>query len=201
MSRRWAVALLLVGALGCASTPPPDTPAAVAEEDAATGVSPAADVTADVVAKDDRIAPGLRVRVVCSETESRTAIAIIEWRQPPAAFAAEERLDFTVYKDGFQKGWFATLSMTPGGEVRMTERLRTMEGARKSAAFNVTAVRAVDRAGFERDKDTVAIEVRNVEPGILYRWRLAARTERGWFASEEVQVEIPVCVDDREGRN
>jgi hypothetical protein len=207
MIRVSALVVLLLGAFGCATngtgdvSPPQSTATSPPADVQREPVTAAAEVTADVVARDARIAPAMRVRVVCSETDLRTAIAILEWRADERPAAADQRIDFTVYAEGFERGWFASIPMSRG-VPEMTARLRAMDASRKMRAFDVTAAPATDRPELRnRDEKTTAIEVRNVEPGMLYRFRVAARTERGWVASEDVEVETPVCVDDRKDRD
>src|SRR5688572_28705252 len=79
---------------------------------------------------DAEVAPGLEVDVSCSKTERRTPIAVVSWRGSSLR-AASQRLDVTVYKDGFEEGEYATVPVTRGGrfEYRSATGLRSTRSA------------------------------------------------------------------------
>lgn len=147
---------------------------------------------------DPDVAPGLEVEVGCSKTERRTPIAVVSWRGNSLR-AAGQRLDVTVYKDGFEEGEYATVPVTLGGrfEYRSETGLRSTRSANR--AFDLIAVPQTSDRDILRSGgpfDGVSVEVRKLEPGVTYWWRVAGRSAEGWSPSSVTQVDAPVCTAD-----
>ncbi len=141
---------------------------------------------------DPGVAPGLRVAVGCNEADLRMVVADVSWRGDAKQTAAE-RVDFTPFKDGFERGVFAT---APAGREGKFERVGT---GKDRGAGRPLELLSVPRKG--DSKELVGLEVRNLEPGVLYTIRVVRRTEKGLVPSTVVRVLAPVCVaDEKEGR-
>jgi hypothetical protein len=167
--------------------------ATIAAEPAAV---PAAAVEARVVATDERVAPGFRVRVGCSEDALNVPVAWLEWNDSSAG-ASPQRVDFTIYKDGFERNWYASIDMTRGGRAEMAPSLLRTEQRRETLrAFDVVVEPLP--ANQRRSDAKFGMQVRKLEPGLIYQWRMRTPTERGWIATHPTEVEIPVCVHDEE---
>jgi hypothetical protein len=103
----------------------------------------------------------------------------------------------TAFKDGFQKGLFATLP--PWTRAERSFRRRSWRATRPtpSRAFDLRTepARMDDRTG------TSTIEVINLDPGLLYSFRLVDISGSAPKPIATVTVEAPVCVADmKEGR-
>ena len=138
---------------------------------------------------DANAAPQLRVEAGCSETDLRIVIAGVTWRGNRDR-AAAQRIDVTVFKDGFERGLFATVPAERGGKFEPGPGLVRME----RGAGRPFELLAVPRQG--DSKDAISMEIRSLEPGVLYRWRVVTRTEKGLVPSPVVNVQAPVCIGD-----
>lgn len=183
--------LFLVAAVaiiaGCADTQPARPPATPPATTPPLTEPPMTD-------NDEEVAPDLHADVRCSEPDVRTVIATLSWRENQIQ-AAAQRIDVTVFKEGFDKGLFATAPADKGGKFEFAPALRRME-REPGRAFELVADPRPDSR-----KEFIAIDIRNLEPRLLYRWRVASRTDRGWVSSPVVTLESPPCIaDEKEAR-
>ena len=151
---RVALALATAAVLGCATASPPPLP----------GPAELAVV----------VEPELRIELGCSEIERRMPVATVTWR-PDAA----RQLDVTPFKDGYERGWYASISIA--GEITFAPA-RARMGVEPGRPFAFEARPRVDR-----ERGVAVVDVRNLEPGVIYFWR-AGR--------EIVETEAPVCPFD-----
>ncbi|MDP7085539.1 MAG: hypothetical protein QGH97_14465 [Dehalococcoidia bacterium] len=138
----------------------------------------------------------------CDEVKPRVTLANVTWKvdteagnRLPALEKIQtkrdsQRLDVTVYKRGFEKGAYVTL--TPIGE---DERFRdpnasTNKEQLPGALLNLT-VEQVDWG-----RDTRKVVVGHAEPGINYSWRVLILHEDTWMSGGETSVQASVCVSD-----
>lgn len=150
----------------------------------------------------------ITVEMFCSPTKLRTTNARIRWSIPKMALdaigvpnlaAAPQHLEFTVYKNGFDKGLMVSLPIrqaSPNSPVlplaqpqaRQTQlrafqiRLIELEPARTPAGAD-----AVHEMG---------VVVENLEPGMNYTVRLAFDTPSGRIVSAPVTTQATVCPAD-----
>jgi hypothetical protein len=192
---------LVILAMGCT---PPAAVAPVPTTAATSSTAGGTDVVNVIPQRRDDVAPGFTVEVACSETDLRKPVAIIRWNASSSFRADDQRLDVTVFKDGFERGEFATID-PQGGRARMarpsTEGLLESGGARMIRPLDLTVAPRSSREAAPDDGGMTVIEVQNLEPGVLYQWRMVGRAEAGFGATETVAVEAPVCVADEAGRN
>lgn len=148
--------------------------------------------------------------VYCSETKLRTANARIRWKLVPGPAldaargqnlsAAEQRLETTVFKDGFAKDLYVGLPVSQSGDERaMPSAALARQGKSTLRAYQI---RIVD---FERPKsaelfaagteETVAV-IENLEPGMNYTWRLVIETGATDLVSPVVRCRAPICPAD-----
>lgn len=146
-----------------------------------------------VVTVDDRVTEGFRVEVGCSETQLRTPIATVTWRPKPGREEVDGlRVDVAANKQGFAKGQFVKLFLGPAPRVEpSTALLREAQDT-----LGRTLALEVEAGGREDAGDRSQVRVRNLEPGVLYFWRLAARAGREWSGGRPLRVQAPVCVAD-----
>ena len=148
--------------------------------------------------------------VYCSETKLRTANARIRWKLVPGPAldaakartlpAAEQRLETTVYKNGFDKDLYLILPMSQTGYERAAPSdALSKQGQGRLRAYQI---RIID---VERPKSTelfatgaaeTAAVIENLEPGVSYTWRLVIQTDAGKVVSPAVTCQAPVCPAD-----
>jgi hypothetical protein len=146
----------------------------------------------------------LECSVSCSYEKPGTAVAEIRWKATSrGALLAEslnqQRLDVTVYKDGFARKRFATVqpasatrglstfSAEPGVPLPAALHLRVVSVRMPGAAAGSSAER-----GLSPQAETVRVE--GLEPGINYFWRLAGAP--GSASTQTVRCQAPTCPVD-----
>jgi len=140
---------------------------------------------------DLKIVPrGLQVEVSCSPTKIRTPIARISWEGSEETLQGQ-RLDVTVYKDGFSRGVYASLS-----SVRPSERF-VIPRAEKALAYRPPGLDlVVSNVETSRQTRRPAVVVEGLQPGLNYFWRIVAETKGLSVSSEVVRQQAPVCPAD-----
>jgi len=104
--------------------------------------------------------------------------------------AAAQRVDVTVFKQGFERGLFASVPADRGGKFERAPGLEKL-GREPGRPFDLVA-----ESRFDERKDLTAIQVTHLEPGLLYHWRVSERNGSGWVGGSVISVEAPVCVSD-----
>jgi hypothetical protein len=134
-----------------------------------------------------------QVEVFCSEVQLRTGLAAISWETAEGEFI-NERLDVTIFKDGFEKGIFTSVSPS-----RREKRFTPPEGVKLPDRPDMTSLLLATRQ-FQQDEETgrSQVLVERLEPGVIYFWRISTQTGNGWVTSAEEQVLAPVCPADLE---
>jgi hypothetical protein len=160
---------------------------------------------------EEETAGGLALvcEVYCSKT--RTANARLRWKLVPgrALDAAEagnlstavQRLETTVYKDGFAKDLYMSWPMSPAGADRAAPSgalSKQPQGALRAYQMRIVEIdwpksSELFAAG---TAETVAV-VENLEPGVNYTWRMAVETDASKLVSPVVTCQAPVCPADR----
>jgi hypothetical protein len=109
--------------------------------------------------------------------------------------ASAQRVECTIFKDGFERDQYAWVLADKGGKFESAPGLNKMERER-GRAFDLVAEPLP-----EPQKGYLAMSVKHLEPGILYRWRVATKGEKEWVPGRVVNREAPVCVaDEKEGK-
>ncbi|MDO8208517.1 MAG: hypothetical protein Q7T38_11990 [Gallionella sp.] len=143
-------------------------------------------------------------QVRCSDTRLRTGIAELSWFSPPGASATrvQPTLDVSVFHGGFKSGLYQSFGVIGEGGVP-----KAKAGASRDVKSEGRTTRAYDlklhvseksRAVAEASggKTRQQIEIENLEPGLLYRFRLGNAGQ----GDQEVACEAPVCpADMKEG--
>ncbi len=161
---------------------------------------------------DDEGAAGIVVtcEVFCSETKLRTGNARISWTLAagpagPEAFglgdmsSAEQRLETTVFKKGFDKNLYASFPTLDRGTAMQPALGSSMEpGAMRAYQLQIIEVErpaGLDTltAGGAMQTDMV---IEGLEPGMNYTWRVVIETEDGEMVSKTVTCQAPVCPAD-----
>lgn len=147
----------------------------------------------------------LTCQVRCSETKLRTGIAELSWvgAAGAAARTAEQpTLDVTVFRGGFEQGLYQTF-----GAIGERSTPQPQPGARRSAETDARTARAFDLILNRPETSPTAraarpgeasqtIEIENLEPGVLYRFRL----RDAGLGDQEVTCKAPVCPADMKER-
>jgi hypothetical protein len=155
---------------------------------------------------------GLECRVYCSDVKPRTSVAEIVWRATPTratpqdleASLAQQGIEVTVYKDGFERGTYASLFSIQRGRSFSLNPTRAIEaripGLDQLTITDVRPVRpeAVQDKSFRGASNVVAVEVEGLEPGLNYFWRVpradAARAMKE--VGEVVRCQAATCPAD-----
>ncbi|MBI4545427.1 MAG: hypothetical protein HY703_09540 [Gemmatimonadetes bacterium] len=133
----------------------------------------------------------LQVEVGCSRAEPGTGMATLSW---PAdrELIARQRVDVTVFKRGFERGLFASLSPSPAGQRFQMAPDFQAAGQPASSALELRA----EPMELSARGDRVALRVKGLEPGLLYFWRLVTRSDGTWRPGETVRTEAATCPVD-----
>ena len=124
----------------------------------------------------------------CSREQPGTSVIEILWRFSPTPLAvAESRkrltqqtIQVSVYKDGFERGLFATLpSVTPKAIFRLNKAqipgMRNLVVTRVGTTSDTSArtrLRLLNAPG--APAESAAVRVDGVQPGMAYTWRVPA---------------------------
>jgi hypothetical protein len=156
--------------------------------------------------------------VSCSPDKPRTVVAEISWPLPrPAANPqalteglAQQTLDVTTFKDGFDKGVFAQLgsvrqnqaftsraaqpdvSSTASLQSLVVTKVSTLQERVSSGARGSPSDLMPPSAGNDASR-VVVVEIEGLEPGLNYYWRRAP-------GGPVVRCQAPVCPFDSRGR-
>ncbi|MDD5296226.1 MAG: hypothetical protein PHU46_04875 [Rhodocyclaceae bacterium] len=147
----------------------------------------------------------LTCQVRCSDTKLRTGIAELIWSSPVGAAATRDlpQLDVSVFHGGFTRGLYQSFGVIGEGRAPQAEPSATRDiqaEGRTTRAYDLKLrvpekTRAVATASGGEARQQVEIE--NLEPGLLYRFRL----RDAGLDNQEVDCEAPVCpADMKEGR-
>lgn len=172
----------------------------------------AAPITAQTPAdqQTSRVEPGLTIDVVgfCSTSVPRTSNARLTWRAAATALgagiaslsAATQRLETTVFKNGFERGLFVALPVgsavadRPVAAVAQTPAAQQLS-SRRAFQIRMTSVEPTPRSVVDAGSDMEAV-VENLEPGVNYTWRLTVDTPAGRIVSKPVTLRAPICPTD-----
>ncbi|MEZ5421289.1 MAG: hypothetical protein R2708_28660 [Vicinamibacterales bacterium] len=157
-----------------------------------------------------RVEPGLTLEVegFCSETQLRMSNARLTWRARPSVLgagvaslaAASQRLEATVFRNGFERGLFVTLPIgaaaadRPVAAVLQAPAAQPQQPPRRAFQIRLIEVSAA-RTGAADTSEMDAV-VENLEPGVNYTWRMAVEAAGGRLVSPSVAVRALVCPAD-----
>lgn len=139
---------------------------------------------------DDRIAPQLKVEPGCSETELRMPVATVTWRSANAP-DVRHRIDIAAQKQGFAKGQFIKVNLGPRPAV---EKGVGLSSAEKSLGRTLDI--RVDRSEYDERRGVARVDFERLEPGVVYFFRVARKSNTGWDSSRTQRLEVPPCVAD-----
>lgn len=143
-----------------------------------------------VLTADEQSAGDLNVEVFCSPTKIRTSVARLTWVNPDSA--QQQRIDVAVYKQGFEEGFFGTLSpIKPQGKFLAPE-LKEPELNALAPVLDLAIVEAT----YDEERAEMSLDIEGLEPGLIYHWRVVTLTDEGWVSGNIASVEAPVCVAD-----
>jgi hypothetical protein len=151
-----------------------------------------------VLPEVDRAIDDLKLHTWCNETKARTPMGTVTWTAPADRFE-RQRLDITVFKQGFRQQMYTTLyPIEPRGKIAAVSAVKLP--GRDGDANLFPAVVDVRRG--PRD-DACSVTLEGLEPGVGYFVRICTLTERGWQPSAVARGRAPICtadMKDGEGR-
>ncbi|MGI9263956.1 MAG: hypothetical protein ACR2QU_03435 [Gammaproteobacteria bacterium] len=119
-----------------------------------------------------------------------------------------QRIDVTVYKQGFDKDLYATTSVSRRDSDKDMTRIETREFERAYASDPEMQKRAFENVGQTMDlsvadldpvkdkADPFAVHVEGLTGGVNYYWRVLSSTNEGWVSSEVIRCQAQVCPVD-----
>lgn len=163
---------------------------------------------AETTATDRASGLTLTCEVYCSPTKLRTANARLRWELAPGSAlsatgdenlaGAEQRLEATVFKNGFEKNLFVSLPVVqPNSDQLAAPRVSPQQrGLRAFQIRLVDVARPQTTDRFADGTDEIIAEIENLEPGMRYTWRVAIESAAADFVSQTVSCQAPVCPAD-----
>ena len=158
-------------------------------------------------AQPARVEPALTLEVegFCSETRLRTSNARVTWRAgtpvtgPGLTLAtATQRLEATVFKNGFTRGMYVALPIGAAAVERPIAAIAPAAAAqqpqRRAYQIRLIQVNAARTAASGASEMDAVVE--NLEPGVTYTWRMALDAPAGPLVSSAVTLRAPVCPAD-----
>jgi hypothetical protein len=152
----------------------------------------------------------------CSTTKIRTSSVRLRWslssqertkNQLPRLAGATQRIETTVFLNGFEKGLFVTLPVPPASTPAAkfpavqatTEAPQMRQALPRSFQIRLVEARpATDREIPGGDDEFTAV-VEDLEPGLNYKWRLTIDGPAGAVVSVPVELQAVTCpVDEAE---
>lgn len=149
----------------------------------------------------------ISAEVFCSTTKIRTSNVRLHWslssdartaNQLTTFVGAKQRLETTVYLNGFEKGLFATLPVpvasTPAAVSKVVPAT-TQAPQMRQALPRSFQIRLIEARAASTDAEFTAV-VEDLEPGLNYTWRLTIDTPAGALVSAPLEVQAVACPVD-----
>lgn len=177
MKKLLIVVILVGSSLGCATAQPDnkvDDPTAI---------------NLPVLSGDINVVGAFHIEVFCSQTKPRTGMAKLSWRTDKRLFS-KQRLDVTVYKQGFEKDLYTILWPIRAEQQFQIPRSNKLEETSRALALNAVNVNVDEK------QDSIVVKLEGLEPGLVYFWRVCTLSNKGWRQSSVVRCEAPVCPAD-----
>lgn len=136
----------------------------------------------------------LRFDASCSRRQPRIAVGEVSWRIVGRDYS-NQRLDVTVYKNGFETGLFTVLSPIKKGRGFSRRLVGT---APPPWLFDEGLGLKVSQVRFDSGSNRISVSVEPLKTSLNHFWRVLTRTRRGWVSSPTVRGQAPVCPVDEE---
>lgn len=152
-------------------------------------------------------------RTYCSQDKLRTGVAQLSWSAGKKSVLGKQSLQATIYKNGFKNRSFLLFELDAINlQTREKEKqpmvppivsVKGMKELRSSKVFLTKYSRKVTVKGLKNNmvdngEGSLAL-IENLEPGLVYRFRLISETDKGWVTGEDVTCNAPVCPADMKG--
>ncbi len=121
------------------------------------------------VASAQLFAPHVSVKVHCGTHGLHGPVATVRWA--PSGSFQNTHLDYSLYRDGFQRGLFASVSFTPNATAIATAI--SYSSASPSRDSSLTQYQLKVRSVTQRN-DTVTVQLTGMDPGVFYYWRVSS---------------------------
>jgi len=144
----------------------------------------------------DRASPQVRsfqVEYGCSRANPRTVVATLTWEAEEPVTRNRQRLDATVYKDGFESQRFVALGIgapETGFLHARPETVMDTQPYRNTLSLRIDSLQVQPEAG------AVRLRVAELNPQTNYFWRVLTLSDEGWRPSETIRKSSPTCVAD-----
>lgn len=144
-----------------------------------------------VLEMDTGFISNFHIEVFCSDVKLRTGNALLTWNSEEKYFD-KQRLDLTIYKNGFEINIFTTLwPLKENQEFQTTKMVELPNRVDNQSLFLNTI--AVD---INKQEKSVLVELEGLTPGLTYFWRILTLTKKGWVPGIIIRSEAPVCPSD-----
>ena len=143
--------------------------------------------------KEEETYEDFRVETFCSLTKMRTGVARLTWISKPNLIE-RQRIDVTVFKQGFEKGFFSFISPTePKKGFQLPDLREPLDDS-----FGPILELNFGELLVDEERNEYSVNVEGLEPGLNYLWRILTIEDEGQTSTRIVKVEAPVCVADME---
>lgn len=130
-------------------------------------------------------------RTFCSDEKLRTPVAELIWRSSEARLSSQ-RIEVTVYKDGFAKGLYVALRSVKGERSAALQRNRQYQEPVPALSQLVV----VETLSLREQPGMVAVRIEGLEPGLNYFWRVVTASDGRLVAGGTTRCQAPVCPAD-----
>jgi hypothetical protein len=153
---------------------------------------------APALSPDERALAGIECKVFCSKVKLRTPVAELTWMSSEVSLTGQG-LEVTVYKDGFEKGQYARLSLIERNQKFVLQQAERYAGGTRPPGLDqliVVDVRTQRTALRQKAANRVTVQIEGLEPGLNYYWRVTPSTAAGPATKEGVGCQAPICPAD-----
>lgn len=172
------------------------------------GPAPQPPVVARAVPQSDSSDPalGFECESSCGDGERPEPTIEVRWQSgPQAALGAlpRQRLETTVYKDGFERGQFVAVQPSAQPAARAFQVQKAAQRAAMPKALTQLKV-VVPRRSQQRALSSASaprMRVQGVEPGVNYFWRISFEANNAKQASTVIRCRAPICPSDQQERS
>jgi hypothetical protein len=133
----------------------------------------------------------LECRTFCSNEKLRTPIAELIWKSSEAQLSGE-RIEATVYKDGFSNGRYVALATVRGGRSLQMQKSRQSQELLPALKGLVV----IDTISLPERPGMMAVRMEGLEPGLNYFWRVVSINNGRLIGSGVTRCKAPACPAD-----
>lgn len=138
------------------------------------------------------VIPGLKLRFSCGPVRTGMPMAELTWSAAgqPARIG---RVDVTAFRDGFETGKYATAS-PPAVNSKLV--LHTQAANAQPAGMGLNGLEIEEVKMPSGENGVFSLKMGNIQPNIVYSFRVLTELAAGWAPSQVVRGSAPVCPAD-----